>query len=353
MDVRVLLVCPDQEAADLVSPVLTELGLDLERTNSLSRGRELLLQERFDAVVFDYHDDAAGSEFLSELHQSPKNRTSMLIAIVDEDFNVRPVFGLGASFALFRPLSQDRLRLSLRAASDLLRRERRRSRRVPVRVAATISYPGQDEFKTTLNDLSESGASIVTAAGQLPRAGKVYCEFVLPGQKEPVRLSGEVAWREASGITGIRFLGVPQASRRLIQSWQEKAGPPKHAASGNAPPPPKPGSGNRRTVRRFACKIGAEVFLQGSAVPNRCALSDISEGGCYVEMPCPFPGGSGIEILVRTNDSRFKIQGQVLATHPGFGMGVRFEFRDSSEEVEVLRLLGVLAANQPLNVQLR
>ena len=351
MDVRVLLVCPDQEAADLVAPVLTELGLDLERTNSLSRGRELLQQERFDAVVFDYHDDAAGSEFLSELHQSPKNHTSMLIAIVDEDFNVRPVFGLGASFALFRPLSLDRLRLSLRAASDLLRRERRRSRRIPVRVTATISYPGQDEFETTLNDLSDSGAAIVTAAGQLPRAGKVYCEFVLPGQKEPVRLSGEVAWREVSGLTGIRFLGVPQASRRLIQSWHEKAVPPKRDAG--AVPPPKHGSGNRRSMRRFACKIGAEVFLQGSAVPNRCALSDISEGGCYVEMPCPFPGGSKIEILVRTNDSRFKIQGQVLATHPGFGMGVCFEFRDSSEQVEILRLLGVLAANQPLNVQLR
>jgi hypothetical protein len=327
--------------------------MNVERANSLSRGQELLQEERFDALVFDYHDDAPGSEFLSALHRSPRNRTTMLIAIVGADFNVRPVFGLGASFVLYRPLSLERLRLSLRAASDLLRRERRRSRRLPVCVTATVSYPGQAEFKTTLNDLSESGISLA-AAGQLPRAGKVYCEFVLPGQQEPVRLSGEVTWQASSGLTGIRFLDVPQASRRLLRSWQEKAAPLKPDASKNdSSPQPARGSGNRRSERRLPCRIGAEVFLRGSTVPNRCALSDISEGGCYVEMPCPLPGGSEVEILVRTNDAKFKIKGQVLATHPGFGMGVRFQFRDSSEQVEILRLLGVLAANQPLNVQLR
>jgi len=118
--------------------------------------------------------------------------------------------------------------------------------------------------------------------------------------------------------------------------------------------PGTPGrGGNRRAMRRFACKIGAEVFMRGSSVPNRCMLSDISEGGCYVEMPSPFPGGSGVEIVVRTDDARFKIQGQVLATHPGFGMGVRFQFRDTSEQTEILRLLGLLAARHPLNMQLR
>lgn len=362
MDIRVLLVCPDGEAAGLVLPVLTELGMKVEPTNSLARGQQLLQEERFDAVVFDYHDDRPGSDFLAALRQTPKNRTTMLIAIVGADFNVRPVFGLGASFVLYRPLSLERLRLSLRAASDLLKRERRRSRRVPVRSIVKVSYPGQPEFETTLNDISESGTS-VAAAGQLPRAGKVYCEFVLPGQHEPVRLSGEVAWQDSSGLTGIRFLDVPQASRRLLKSWHEKtgAGAKKDQANGDESSVQpargnknsvKPANSNRRSARRFPCRVGAEVFLLRSSVPNRCTLSDMSEGGCYVEMPCPFPCGSEVEILVRTHDSRFKIQGEVLAAHPGFGMGVRFQFRDSSERVEILRLLGALAASQPLNVQM-
>src|SRR5208337_5016347 len=66
-------------------------------------------------------------------------------------------------------------------------------------------------------------------------------------------------------------------------------------------------AGNRRGKWRFACKLGAEVYRLGSDVPNRCTLSDISEGGCYVEMPTPLSAQSGVEILVRTADTKFRI----------------------------------------------
>ena len=102
-------------------------------------------------------------------------------------------------------------------------------------------------------------------------------------------------------------------------------------------------AGNRRGEQRFACKLGAEVYSTGTSVPNRATLSDISEGGCYVEMPSPIDGQSGVEILVRTADTKFKIKGEVLTTHPGFGMGVRFLLRNSAQREEILRLLGVLA----------
>ena len=112
-------------------------------------------------------------------------------------------------------------------------------------------------------------------------------------------------------------------------------------------------AGNRRGEHRFPCKLGAEVYRLGTKVPNRCILSDISEGGCYVEMPSPFSGRSGVEILVRTADTKLRITGQVLTTHPGFGMGVRFMFRDSDEREEVLRLLAVLSSGPSLDEQHR
>jgi hypothetical protein len=43
----------------------------------------------------------------------------------------------------------------------------------------------------------------------------------------------------------------------------------------------------------------------------------------------------------------------VLATHPGFGMGVRFMFRDSGEREEILRLLAVLSSGPALDEQIR
>lgn len=82
---------------------------------------------------------------------------------------------------------------------------------------------------------------------------------------------------------------------------------------------------------------------------NAGVSSDISEGGCYVEMPSPLSGQSGVEILVRTSEMKLKIRGQVLATRPGFEMGVRFMFRDSIEREKILRLLAVLSAGPSLD----
>ena len=384
MDLSALVVCPDQDSASLLTLILSEMGMAAEHTPSISRGLELLDSRHFNAVILDYRADQSSEEFLSRLRQSAKNRTSMLIAVVDSEFNARPVFGLGANFVLYRPLSSERTRISLRAARGLMRRERRRAPRTPVSSTANVAYPGAPELNAVLADLSDGGTSIHTD-NRLPQACKVYFEFALPGQQQLVRLSGEVAWQDASGRTGIRFLDVPQSSRRLMQAWlqQNNAQPAtsmpaqvpanKSAASQSSAnqslttPPRTSGeskretkdsnfisnAGNRRGELRLACKLGAEVYRLGTSVPNRCTLSDISEGGCYVEMPSPLTGQSGVEILVRTVDTKLRIRGQVLTTHPGFGMGVRFTFRDSGEREEILRLLAVLATGPTLDEQPR
>ncbi|HEX7425143.1 MAG TPA: PilZ domain-containing protein [Terriglobales bacterium] len=379
MDLRALVVCPDQDSASLLALILSEMAMAAEHTPLISRGLELLDSQHFDAIVLDYRADQSSEEFLARLRQSAKNRASMLIAIVDSEFNARPVFGLGANFVLYRPLSSERTRISLRAARGLMRRERRRAPRKPVSSAVNFAYPGAPELNTVLTDLSEGGTSIHTA-NRIPPACKVYFEFALPGQQQLVRLSGEVAWQDASGRTGIRFLDVPQSSRRLMQTWLQQSNahaltrlpaqpsaskssatqslaaqsrPKREKTPGPIDAPLLSNAGNRRGELRFACKLGAEVYRLGDGVPNRCTLSDISEGGCYVEMPSPLSGRSGVEILIRTADTKLRITGQVLTTHPGFGMGVRFMFRDSVEREGVLRLLAVLSTGTSLDEQHR
>jgi c-di-GMP-binding flagellar brake protein YcgR len=362
MDLRVLLVCPDQDSANLLNLILPEMGMVAEHTPSVSRALQQLDEQRFDAIILDYRSDQSSQAFLTRWRQSSKNRDTMLIAIVDGEFNARPAFGMGANFVLYRPLSTERTRVSLRAARGLIRRERRRAPRIPLNTTASVAYPGVGELSVTLNDLSEGGTSLTTS--NLPPACKVYFEFALPGQQQLVRLSAEVAWRDSTGRTGIRFLDVPQSSRRLMQAWlrQNSAGPAqaqpdrpsapaldRKSASQTINPALTSNASNRRGERRFPCRIGAEIYSLGSKVPNRCTLSDLSEGGCYVEMPSPLRAQSGVEILVRTAEVKVKIRGEVLATHPGFGMGVRFLFRDSGEREEILQLLAVLAAGPSLD----
>jgi c-di-GMP-binding flagellar brake protein YcgR len=370
MDLHALVVCPDQDATSLLALIQAEMAMAAEHTSSFSCGLELLQSRHFDAIFLDYRADESSEEFLARLRRSSKNRDSLLIALVESEFHARLVFVLGASFVLFRPLSSDRTRISLRAARSLMRQERRRAPRTPVGSSANVAYPGMPELHTLLANISEGGTTIHTPK-PLPTSGKVYFEFALPGQPQLVRLSGEVAWQDSSGRTGIRFLDVPQSSRRLMQTWMEQNSARKapevtddavifeSSADSSAAQSSENSShqkkssaknanlvsnaGNRRGEQRFACKLGAEVYSAGTVVPNRCTLSDISEGGCYVEMPTPLSGESGVEILVRTADTKFKIRGEVLATHPGFGMGVRFILRDPAEREEIMRLLGALA----------
>ncbi len=375
MDMCLLLVCADQDAAGLFMTVLAEMEIKAEHTPSISHGLERIDEQEFDAIAFDYRGDEASNEFLARLRQSDKNGTTMLIALVDEECNSRPLFGLGANFVLYRPLTAERTRLSMSAARGLMRGERRSSARAQVYSTANVSYPGAPDLDAMLINISDSGTLISSQPRKLGE-GKVYFEFALPGQGQLVRLSGEVAWQDFSGRAGINFVDVPQASRKLIQTWLQKnanwagdepvierfalgpdlsgskksahrsAGSSAHESAEDSAEDSAEASnpGDRRQNERVPCQIGATVHPVGGTTPNHCSLSDISEGGCYVEMPSPLPGNADVEIVVRTSDRKFKIRGEVLSSHPGFGMGVRFTFQDTGEREEILRVLALLSA---------
>jgi hypothetical protein len=107
---------------------------------------------------------------------------------------------------------------------------------------------------------------------------------------------------------------------------------------------------NRRTQARYVCRLGAEVYRTGTSVPNHCCLTDLSSGGCYLEVPLPFPKGGEVEIVVRTYEMKLRLRGTVQAAHPGFGMGIAFETKTHEEQANVKKLLDFVAATtEPSN----
>jgi CheY-like chemotaxis protein len=101
---------------------------------------------------------------------------------------------------------------------------------------------------------------------------------------------------------------------------------------------------NRRSQVRYACRLGAEVYRTGTPVPHHCCLTDLSSGGCYLEVYLPFPLGSSAEILVRTKEMKLRLRGAVQASHPGYGMGIAFELKTKEERDNVKKLLDFVAA---------
>jgi len=350
-----LVVCADRNAVQVLGQILQELTIGVEHCADLSAAASRLAAQHFDAVVVDCKDQSAAIEFIATVRKLPINKATLIIGLVDGREQVRDIFGQGANFIVYKPVSVERAAGSLRAARGLMAREKRIKLRVSLHSPASIAYGTAENVPATLLDLSEDGLAIQSER-KLPLRCKVYFQFNLPGGKSAVRLSGDVVWQDSSGRVGIRFVDVPQTSRRTLREWikgsltrlatAERAAP---TVAPHAPVEPvatrlaglglSTSSSNRRVQSRLACRLSADVFRLGEGVPNRCTLSDISTGGCYVETPAPFPAQTVVNLVVRTRDLKLRVRGTVQVTHPGFGMGVQFSLKTADERDQVNQLI--------------
>jgi response regulator of citrate/malate metabolism len=383
-----LLVCVDEAPAQVLRQVLEELSIRNESCPDLVRAAMRLAQERFDLVIVDGPSNQDVISLLRDTRMSRLNDATLAVAVVAGQETIRELFSLGVNFVLYKPIAYDRAMSSLRAAREVLRKEKRKNARATVHAHATIDYANVQQEKATLIDLAQDGMS-VQFGKKLPPVSKVYFQFALPGQAANVRLSGQVIWQDWKGRAGIQFVDVPKASRRLLTDFLAANVPNEskrehfsdvtvemedmlqlatvsvsEQTHGSGPAPgtthyvtvqaPAPAghadADNRRTQVRYNCRLGAEVYRTGTGVPNHCCLTDLSSGGCYLEVPLPFPLGASVEIVVRTHEMKLRMRGAVQASHPGFGMGVAFELRTNEEQMDAKKLIDFVAAtNDPSN----
>jgi CheY-like chemotaxis protein len=342
-----LVVCADAKAVQVLSQILLELGIHVEHCGDPSAAAARLAAQRFDAILLDCKDQQAAIGLIIAVRRMPVNRSSLILAMVDGRTQVRDMFSKGANFILYKPITAERTAGSLHVAKSLMRRERRRNLRIPLHAEASIAYSNTDNAPATLVDLCEDGTAI-QAQNKLPASCKVYLQFSLPGQVTTIRLSGDIVWQDASGRVGIRFAGVPQTSRRVLTQWlkanlwryiQAEQTVSEQTTSMAGLGFLSVSAADRREKSRHACRLGADVYRLGSTVPNRCSLSDISTGGCYVETTEPFRAGTAVEIVVRTQEMKLHVFGVVQAMHTGFGMGVRFSLKTADERDQVQQLV--------------
>ena len=386
MTLSSLLVCADEVSVQVLRRVLEDLGIQVELCSDAVRAAVRVAQERFDLLILDCETQADVVGLLGDSRSSRLNDSTLAVAVVSGQESIREMFSLGVNFVLYKPVSYERALSSLRAAQSVLHRDKRRKSRATVHTQATIDYAGVEQARATLVDLAEDGMA-VNFGKKVPPTCKVYFQFQLPGQTASVRLSGQVVWQDWNGRAGIQFVDVPKASRRVLQEWlkmnpseapkqelaaempeiehsirpmedrfpsggqvkkqnEEQLGEKQEAKARNVEAVARLRSepDNRRVQTRYACRLGAEVYQKGSSVRNYCHLSDLSPGGCYLEMSLAFAAGSPVEIVVRTHEMKLKVSGEVKASHPGYGMGVSFRLSTKDERDGVQQLIDFVAA---------
>lgn len=340
-----LLITDDGNNLSVLGQVVSEKGLSVEECRDRSAVSRTLNAKHYDVILVDCPEPSSSDELLREIRNSALNKNSLIVAIVDLHTSARNTFGVGANFVLYRPVSLDRAKATLEGVSQLLQRERRRHPRASLCAETVISYPNVENAPATLVDLSEEGLAIQCERA-LPAKSKIYFRFALPGQMKSIQLSGNTVWQDSSGRAGIRFIDVPQSARRLLREWlSARIAFEESKVTVGLPLNPSRGllsASDRRVQTRHACRLGSEIYREGFDVPHRCRLTDISVGGCYIEMPSPFATGTRVETVVRTQAFKFRSRGVVQVVHPGFGMGVAFVSQNNEQREQVRQLIKMI-----------
>lgn len=91
----------------------------------------------------------------------------------------------------------------------------------------------------------------------------------------------------------------------------------------------------RRSYPRDKSKVPVELCVEGSDSPFRCATSDLSLSGCYIETIFPFPIATNLELKLQL-EGTLLVLGTVVTCDPQVGNGIQFT-RMLPEDIEELR----------------
>jgi PilZ domain len=144
--------------------------------------------------------------------------------------------------------------------------------------------------------------------------------------------------RSAFAMCYDRYLGVAAGAKyndQMIQtlstassSSQDVANTPHQSWADDSQ-----ARGEQRDNTRYRCQGNVEFVTEDSRVRTFAKLTDISFGGCYVEMTATSAPGAAVHLAVEVSGIRFRVKGVVKTSDPCLGMGIAFtEISDLDQE---------------------
>src|SRR5271154_385584 len=214
------------------------------------------------------------------------------------------------------------------------RSEQRIAISFPVTVRGSDSRGNEFSVATETFDISLAGASIKGLNTIAEPGGKIDVEFGDQSARYGVQWVGKSGSSKAGRI-GVRCLepgkyiwGVPAKGSEPDTYDPSKPVPlprrPSESAGGAYAAPASFGGDERRKFARHACRIETQVVTEDGSIGVPGTITDVSLGGCYVEMLSPLPVDSTIHLSLNPGTSTLHMSGKVRSSQTGLGMGVSF-----------------------------
>ena len=203
MTLSALLVCVDEAAAQVLRRVLEELSIRVEPCPDFVRAAIRLAQERFDLVIVDGKSNAEVIALLRDSRTSRLKDATLAVAVVAGQESIRELFSLGVNFVLYKPVAYDRALSSLRAAREVMRKEKRKNARATVHAHATVDYANIEQEKATLVDLAQDGMCVQVREETSSRQQGVFSVHICRGRGRIFVCQGR--WSGRIGTAALDF----------------------------------------------------------------------------------------------------------------------------------------------------
>jgi CheY-like chemotaxis protein len=217
MGLECLLVTSDSTLLNDIQVGLGPYGASLHLRQDAASAIEFVSRRHFDGLVIDC-DVPGGTRTLSELRSTPANKHTLVLAVLNGATSAEEALGLGADFALSKPIQQARLRSVLDIAIPKMEREHRRYFRYDVDLPVRFQNPLRQSFNARMQNVSEGGLAI-RLVDPVKLKGVVAVEFEIPSvEPQAFQAKADVVWSD-SFVMGLRFLHMDKDSGVALQTW--------------------------------------------------------------------------------------------------------------------------------------
>ena len=221
MTLESLLLSQDPELVRVLRPTLEELSIDVEVCHEARAGADMLIADKFDAIIVDCDDLSGGLALLQALRNTPSNKSSVAFAVLNgKCTTTQQAFGMGANFVLQKPISNLNASRCFHAALNFMLKERRRYFRQPVKMAVKVVLDGKI-LQATSTNISEGGIALMLREA-LPKGATPHLKFALPQSDIRMEIEAEVAWTDMKGLVGFRFHHIPKSSQQELEHWLDQ-----------------------------------------------------------------------------------------------------------------------------------
>lgn len=217
---RALVVDDDLAVCELIHTVLGAAGMGVFVLPASADAPACLRKEKFAVALFDLRmGPPDGMELARLARSSGLNQMTPIILLSDDPGTsaVSEAFSAGASFFLYKPIDKSRLLKLVRATRGAIEQERRRFRRVPLKVPVELNN-GQEKLAGETVDVSLNGL-LMQADGTIAKGSSVQVTLHLSPDAKPLICGGSVMRILEANRIGIQLHTLPAADHTRFQEF--------------------------------------------------------------------------------------------------------------------------------------